>query len=96
MTMPQQTDAQREQSDAKYRLILELVSHAAQNIYGAGSPNIDALVTETKAQLDKKIKAGVDLNDVDLKQLKNKSVAAQVPALEAEKDQDRAKDIDFF
>lgn len=96
MTMPQQTDEQREQSDAKYRLILELVSHAAQNIYGAGSPNIDALVAQTKDQLDKKIKAGVDLNDVDLKQLKNKSVAAQVPALEPEKDQDRAKDIDFF
>lgn len=87
--MSQQTDEERQKTDKNYRIILDLVKQAAQNVYGVSSPKVMALVSETKAQLDKRIKAGVDLSNVDLGIPKQNRSPALMPSLETGQDKDR-------
>lgn len=93
--MAEQSDDERNQTDKNYRLILELVREAAQNCYGTGSPKVIALVAETRTELDKRIKAGVDLKNIDLEPHNTKSAIAQMPSLEPQKVRDLKKGFEY-
>lgn len=87
--MANQTEEDHQNTDKKYRMVLELVKEAGQNYYGVSSPKVIQLVTATKAELDRCIKAGANVKYVDLGISKHKPSPEQIPKLETERDKHR-------